>query len=163
MILSKRFSQNRPKRKNAWNMEGFDAFTFYMKHTYQAQKRHNCSHDRCSDQVLHTQYVAKAQTRNVTIFIHLHISSDRNSAKYSCGFHSGVIKFVCRPNLYVIVIMTRLICTGTLTRSRSLMSPCCKAVKGVSRKHTGNLFFYCLLTEAVRTLNKREYRPFLKS
>ena len=60
-------------------------------------------------------------------------------------------------------IMTRLICTGTLTRSRSLMSPCCKAVKGVSRKHTGNLFFYCLLTEAVRTLNKREYRPFLKS
>ena len=51
-------------------------------------------------------------------------------------------------------IMTRLICTGTLTRSRSLMSPCCKAVKGVSRKHTGNLFFYCLLTEAVRTLSR---------
>ena len=60
-------------------------------------------------------------------------------------------------------IMTRLICTGTLTRSRSFMSPCCKAVKGVSRKHTVNLFFYCLLTEAVRTLNKREYRRFLKS
>ena len=56
------------------------------------------------------------------------------------------------------IIMTRLICTGTLTRSRSLTSPCCKAVKGVSRKHTGNLFFYCLLTEAERTLNKREYR-----
>ena len=51
-------------------------------------------------------------------------------------------------------IMTRLICTGTLTRSRSLMSPCCKAVKGVSRKHTGNLFFYCLLTEAVWTLSR---------
>ena len=60
-------------------------------------------------------------------------------------------------------IMTRLICTGTLTRSRSLMSPCCKAVMGVSRKQTVNLFFYCLLTEAVRTLNKREYRRFLKS
>ena len=52
------------------------------------------------------------------------------------------------------IIMTRLICTGTLTRSRSLTSPCCKAVKGVSRKHTGNLFFYCLLTEAERTLNQ---------
>ena len=26
-------------------------------------------------------------------------------------------------------IMTRLICTGKLTRSRSLMSPCCKAVR----------------------------------
>ena len=51
-------------------------------------------------------------------------------------------------------IMTRLICTGTLTRSRSLMSPCCKAVKGVSRKHTVNLFFYCLLTEAERTLSR---------
>ena len=49
---------------------------------------------------------------------------------------------------YTVIIMTRLICTGTLTRSRSLMSPCCKAVKGVSRKHTGNLFFYCLLMEA---------------
>ena len=55
---------------------------------------------------------------------------------------------------YLLIIMTRLICTGTLTRSRSLTSPCCKAVKGVSRKHTGNLFFYCLLTEAERTLNQ---------
>ena len=59
-----------------------------------------------------------------------------------------------RSNRYGVIIMTRLICTGTLTRSRSLMSPCCKAVKGVSRRHTGNLFFYCLLTEAVRTLSR---------
>ena len=29
-----------------------------------------------------------------------------------------------------------------------------KAMKGVSRKQTGNLFFYCLLTEAVRTLSR---------
>ena len=36
-------------------------------------------------------------------------------------------------------VMTRLICTGKLTRSRSLMSPCCKAVKDDSRKHTVNL------------------------
>ena len=58
--------------------------------------------------------------------------------------------------------MTRLICTGTLTRSRSLMSPCCKAVKGVSRKHTVNLFFYCLLTEAVRTLSRAGIRSVPK-
>ena len=50
--------------------------------------------------------------------------------------------------------MTRLICTGKLTRSRSVMSPCCRAVKGVFRKHTVNLFCYYLLTEAERTLSK---------
>ena len=42
------------------------------------------------------------------------------------------------------LIMTRLICTGKLTRSRSLMSPCCKAVKDDSRKHTVNLFLLLL-------------------
>ena len=41
-------------------------------------------------------------------------------------------------------IMTRLIYTGKLTRSRSLMSPCCKAVKDDSRKHTVNLFLLLL-------------------
>ena len=34
------------------------------------------------------------------------------------------------------------------------MPPCCKAVKGVSLEHTVNLFFYCLLTEAERTLKQ---------
>ena len=63
---------------------------------------------------------------------------------------------------YISFIMTRLICTGTLTRSRSLISPCCKAVKGVSRKHTVNLFFYCLLTEAVRTLKQAGIPSVLK-
>ena len=42
------------------------------------------------------------------------------------------------------LIRTRLICTGKLTRSRSLMSPCCKAVKDDSRKHTVNLFLLLL-------------------
>ena len=40
--------------------------------------------------------------------------------------------------------MTRLICAGKLTRSRSLIPPCCKAVKDDSRKHTVNLFLLLL-------------------
>ena len=42
------------------------------------------------------------------------------------------------------LIMTRLICKGKLTRSRSLMSPCFKAAKDDSRKHTVNLFLLLL-------------------
>ena len=42
------------------------------------------------------------------------------------------------------LIRTRLICAGKLMRSRSLMYPCCKAVKDDSRKHTVNLFLLLL-------------------
>ena len=42
------------------------------------------------------------------------------------------------------LIRTRLICTGKLTRSRLLMSPCCKAVKDDSGKRTVNLFLLLL-------------------
>ena len=42
------------------------------------------------------------------------------------------------------------------------MSSCCKAVKEVSPKHTMNLLFYCLLTEAERTLNKGGSPKILK-
>ena len=64
---------------------------------------------------------------------------------------------------YSSFIMTRLICTGTLTRSRSLMSPCCKAVKDDSRKHTVN-FFLLLLPGGCRTNSEQGgNRPFLKS
>ena len=73
-------------------------------------------------------------------------------AQYSIVFVPATPYDGCLPQ--PSFIMTRLICTGKLTRSRSLMSPCCKAVKGVSRKHTVNLFFYCLLTEAEQTLSK---------
>ena len=50
--------------------------------------------------------------------------------------------------------MSRLICTGKLTRSRSLMSPCCKAVKDDSRKHTVNLFLLLFPEDAKRTLSE---------
>ena len=60
------------------------------------------------------------------------------------------------------LIRTRLVCTEKLTRSRSLMSPCCKAVKDDSRKHMMNLFLLLFLEDAERTLNKAGI-PFPKS
>ena len=110
--------------------EGLDAFRFFFKQQHFLSLTQSCCH-KC-------KIKRELQTPQALLV---------------CMYRIVILQ-VNFPLSPLCIIMTRLICTGTLTRSRSLMSPCCKAVKGVSRKHTGNLLFYCLLTEAVRTLSR---------
>ena len=75
---------------------------FVLKRTCLPRKcRHYCSHDRYFDQVLLIM-LPKPNAQRHNIYLYIYISSDRISEKHSRGFHSGVIKFVRRSNLYVM-------------------------------------------------------------